>query len=120
MTIVTLALASAMAAGADAPTPRLDTGEPLVVARTHTLDSRVLGQQRTITVGLPPGYDKTDSSYPVVYVLDGAANFSTVQGAAEFLSRYGKVPAMIVVASMRRSRKRGSAGPRVGSRSARR
>ena len=90
-TILALAWAAAVPAAVteeNGPATRLDSGAPLVVGRTHTLDSRVLGQKRTVSVGLPEGYDETGSSYPVLYVLDGAANAPTVRGAAEFLA-YG-------------------------------
>ena len=101
-----LICAVAPAADRDTPGPpstaaevqALGPGEPVELGRLHRIQSTLLGRERTITVGLPAGYDAADSSYAVVYVLDGEANFATVQGAARFLGRYGRVPELIVVA----------------------
>ena len=72
--------------------------DPIVIGHTITLSSKILGEDRRVTISVPRAYNDVDTEYPVVYVLDGAANFRTVYGATDFLSRYGMMPHVIVVA----------------------
>ena len=49
------------------------SGQDLVVSsvhRKHVIESKVLGEQRTILVRVPINYDRTDERLPVVYMLD--------------------------------------------------
>ena len=46
--------------------------------RLHRLASRIFGNERTIRVLLPPGYDAPENAarkYPVLYLLDGQTLF---------------------------------------------
>ncbi|MBB3062670.1 alpha/beta hydrolase [Microbulbifer rhizosphaerae] len=75
------------AANADAPGERI------------TLKSEVLQEERAIQVLLPEGYwiDK-DTSYPVVYLLDGDYNFHGVSGMLDLLANKGQmIPEVILV-----------------------
>jgi predicted alpha/beta superfamily hydrolase len=79
--------------------------------RLHTLQSKVFGNQRTIRVLLPEGYDEPANSkrrYPVLYMLDGQNLFDAclsdvshhewgLDEIALRLAREGKVPPMIIV-----------------------
>jgi len=67
--IILLALSTALAlTGAS----RADKdGDPVAIGTYRTLDSRVLGEERTLLVSLPEGYDETTVNYPVLYVLYG-------------------------------------------------
>jgi hypothetical protein len=66
-----------------------------------SLQSEILGEQRTIWIHLPNingGNDNTGKGhYPVIYLLDGDANFNTVVSMTEFMSNAGLCPPMIVV-----------------------
>ncbi|MFN3856803.1 MAG: alpha/beta hydrolase [Caulobacter sp.] len=71
-------LALVMLAGAAGPalaqSPFAAAGDPIVVGRSYTINSLVMGQERRIHVMLPPGYDapeNRDRRYPVIYLLDG-------------------------------------------------
>ena len=44
---------------------------------TFTLESRVLGAPKTCSVYLPDGYDASQKSYPVLYLLHGASDDHT-------------------------------------------
>ena len=44
---------------------------------TYTLPSEVLGAEKSCTVYLPDGYDRTQESYPVLYLLHGASGCHT-------------------------------------------
>ncbi|WP_343308214.1 alpha/beta hydrolase-fold protein [Chitinophaga niabensis] len=69
--------------------------------------SRVLNETRTLNIYLPDGYSP-DSSYPVIYLLDGSAgeDFVHISGIVQFLSMIGKMPASIVVGIANVDRKR--------------
>ena len=71
----------------------------IVIGKTHTIESKILSEERTISVVLPIGYQDNDFSYPVAYVLDG--NFVTrlmyASSTMEHLDGLGKVPQMIII-----------------------
>ncbi len=62
------------------------------------LKSKALGEERAVMVYTPRGYDLTNSSYPVIYLLDGENHFFHASGVVDFLSTQGKMPQALVVA----------------------
>lgn len=70
--------------------------------------SKILGEQRKVWIHIPNsdgGNDNTDKGrYPVIYLLDGDANFNNVVGITEFMSNAGLCPQMIVVGILHHSR----------------
>lgn len=77
---------------------RAQSAKPFVFGEVRELNSTALGQQRTINVYLPDGYNDT-LRYPVIYVLDGSANedFPHIAGLMQFLNMYELAPKSIVV-----------------------
>jgi predicted alpha/beta superfamily hydrolase len=78
-----------------------DGGEDVVVGRKLTLASKVFGGEREFLVHLPPDYEKSGESYPVLIQMNGgfapfftktAATIDTIGGAT--------CPPMIVVATV--------------------
>jgi uncharacterized protein len=75
----------------------------IVIGKTESIYSNLLKENRTIWVHLPRGMDdlKTNSGrYPVVYLLDGDAHFSSVTGLIQQFSEMNGntlCPEMIVV-----------------------
>lgn len=74
------------------------------VFETRTLKSNVLKMERKYSIYLPPGYDSTDQSYPVLYLLHGAGDdhtgwvqFGQVQHIADKAIAKGKAARMIIV-----------------------
>jgi predicted alpha/beta superfamily hydrolase len=79
--------------------------------RLHTLESTIFGNERTIRVLLPQGYDDAvnkDRRYPVLYMLDGQNVFDaclsdvshhewSVDETVQQLTAEKKIPALIVV-----------------------
>lgn len=63
-----------------------------------SLKSEVLGEERTLLVRTPRGYEQSEERYPVLYMTDGAAQFAHTNSTIEFLARNGRMPEMIVVA----------------------
>lgn len=77
--------------------------QPLPAPEKITIHSRVLGEDRTLLVWLPEGYEDSSQRYPVLYVLDGEYFFPVAVSAVRFLSELGyeggqhPIPEMIVV-----------------------
>jgi hypothetical protein len=62
-----------------------------------TIKSNVLGEERTIIVRTPNGYDANKLAYPVLYMTDGDAHIGHTSSTIEFLARNGRMSEMIVV-----------------------
>lgn len=62
-----------------------------------TIKSSVLGEERTILVRTPAGYDGNALKYPVLYMTDGDAHIGHTGSTVEFLARNGRMSEMIVV-----------------------
>jgi enterochelin esterase-like enzyme len=74
------------------------------VFETRTLKSEILKMDRHYSIYLPEGYDKTDLSYPVLYLLHGSGDdhtgwvqFGQVQHIADKVIAEGKAGPMIIV-----------------------
>lgn len=76
-------------------------GEPIVAGEKIVIRSDILGEDRTLWVGLPADYAHNERVYPVLYLLDGAENFTMASGVIDFLSRErgGKrrIPELIII-----------------------
>ena len=57
--------------------------ENIVIGKTDSIQSKILGEQRKIWIHVPDG---ANQKYPVVYVLDGDGHFSSVVGMIQQLS----------------------------------
>jgi predicted alpha/beta superfamily hydrolase len=70
-----------------------------------TLHSELLGEDRTIFIGLPGSYGSGAERYPVLYLTDAQFNFAHLHTTAEFLARTaGIIPEIIVVGVANRDR----------------
>lgn len=69
----------------------------IVIGETLKIRSKVLNEDRNISVYLPPGYEQTKTKYSVIYLLDGPDHFHHVTGIVRFLAQQGVMPDMIVV-----------------------
>lgn len=73
--------------------------DDVIIAKRIRIQSTVLGEERTIFVSTPLGYDQSTSSYPVMYVLDGTENsIHFASGLISALSAGALCPQMIIVA----------------------
>jgi len=63
-----------------------------------TLKSRVLNEERTISIDLPGNYNFTNQKFPILYLLDGKGNFEHTIGAVNYLANRDYIPQLIVVA----------------------
>jgi predicted alpha/beta superfamily hydrolase len=91
-------------------------GEPITIGETVTLQSKILGEERTILVSTPPGYDLSSQRYPVLYMTDGNAHLTHTRGTVDFLARNGLMPQVIVVGINNTDRTRDLSPTHVASR----
>lgn len=72
---------------------------------TRTVKSNILNMERNYSIYLPPGYNDTDQSYPVLYLLHGSGDthltgwvqFGQVQQIADKTIAEGQAAPMIIV-----------------------
>lgn len=96
---------------ASAQTTDSNQRKPFVLGYVETLRSKILGEDRTLNIYLPEGYDpNSKEGYPVVYLLDGAADedFIHVAGLYQFnnFSWINRVPKSILVGIANTNRQR--------------
>ena len=76
---------------------RANSGRVVVLSHTSTIFTNT----RSIRVYLPPAYESSGDSYPVLYLNDGFAVFSprhwNLPGTVDSLIRAGAIPPLIVV-----------------------
>ena len=70
------------------------------------INSAVLGEERTILVRVPPGYEANKLRYPVLYMTDGNAHIGHTSSTVEFLARNGRMSDLIVVGIVNTDRTR--------------
>jgi predicted alpha/beta superfamily hydrolase len=70
---------------------------PTGTVRRLVLKSAVLGEERTILVRTPRGYDTNKLRYPVLYMTDGDTHMGHTASTIEFLTGNGRLPDLIVV-----------------------
>ena len=73
---------------------------------TLKINSAVLGEERTILVRVPTGYETNKQRYPVIYMTDGNAHIGHTSSTVEFLARNGRMSEMIVVGIVNTDRTR--------------
>ncbi|TSJ47622.1 alpha/beta hydrolase [Fluviicola chungangensis] len=83
-------------------TKQTETTKPFVLGVIDEIQSKELGEKRTLNIYLPEGYDRNDSiHYPVIYLLDGSANedFIHIVGLVQFYNFewINQLPKSIVV-----------------------
>jgi predicted alpha/beta superfamily hydrolase len=65
---------------------------------TDTISSQKLNEDREITIGLPPSYDKhSNQKYPILVLLDGDFLFDPFQGALSYGYYWDDLPEVIIV-----------------------
>ncbi len=74
---------------------------PFTIGFEKSSPSKIMGEQRKVWIHIPNsngGNDNTGKGrYPVIYLLDGDANFNNIVSTTEFMSNAGLCPPMIVV-----------------------
>lgn len=91
-----------------APVLAVDDGEPVVIAKSYTLNSKILKETRRFNVMLPPGYEEGKEQYPLLILLDGGANedFHHLSGIVQVSIGNGSMRPFIVVGIENTQRRR--------------
>ncbi|MBN1550142.1 DUF4261 domain-containing protein [bacterium] len=63
----------------------------------HQIHSKLLDEDRMVSVFLPDSYKKSENPFPVLVVLDGEDFARPVAGMTSYYSKLGKCPELIVV-----------------------
>jgi len=85
----------------DASPSELSNSGQIVIGQMDSLRSEILDETRNIWVHVPDnatGAIYGETSYPVLYLLDGPGHFHAVTGLLNNLGQNGIVPKMVVVA----------------------
>lgn len=61
------------------------------------IESKALGETRTVLVRVPPSYARGAAAYPVLYLTDGDRQLPHLAAVASFLAREGRMPEVIMV-----------------------
>ena len=112
--ILALALAPTdLFAAKKAIVPPPGATKPIMLGQSVTLQSKVLGETRTINIWLPPSYTKGKTNYPVLYVIDGGLeqDFVHVVGTARLGMSLGRNVEAIIVGIETKDRRKELAGP---------
>lgn len=94
--------------------PGVSGADPVPSHETLRLDSRTLGEWRTINIHTPPGYDaEPGRAFPVVYMPDGGLgeDFPHVVNTLDSLAALGRIRPVIVVGIENTERRRDLTGP---------
>lgn len=87
-------------------TPNLTSGQnDIVIGKIDSLQSEILNENRKLMVYVPKGGSES-KTYPVIYLLDGDAHFTTIVGMIEHLSENTLIPQMMIVAIPNTNRNR--------------
>src|SRR5262245_20267050 len=68
-------------------TPVKSVTRPITIGQMAELNSKILGEKRTLNIYLPDGYQEQDSQkYPVIYLLDGglSEDFLHIVGLVQY------------------------------------
>ena len=77
----------------------------IVTGEKHLIHSEIIGEEIEYRVHLPVNYEKSTTSYPVLYMTDGGEHFFLASGTTGFMSSQFVIPEMIVVAIFHKDRK---------------
>ena len=74
-------------------------GQPVVVGKKYSIQSKVLNEERSYSVHLPRDYHNDQQGYPVLYLLDGnwLALTALAVGTVDYLNQLAGTPKVIVV-----------------------
>jgi len=69
----------------------------IVIGKKIEINSKILDGQRSLNIYLPEDYSKKDTSYPVLYILDGQIHFLNGIAIQKSLQVPDIIPEMIIV-----------------------
>lgn len=88
--------------------------DPVPDHDSFTIESKILGETRTINVWVPPGYKESSDPYPVMYMADGGIvneDFPHIANTMAELIGAKEIPPMILVGIQNADRRYDLTGP---------
>ena len=88
--------------------------DPIPEHETFTIQSKIVGELRTINVWTPPEYKTSTDSLPVMYMADGGIideDFPHIANTLAELIKAKKIPPMILIGIANTQRRRDLSGP---------
>ncbi len=76
------------------------------LSNQHSLQSKILEEERSYNVSLPKSYHKGNQRYPVLYLLDGPDNIEHTLATHNLMVKNSLIPEMIIVAIVNTNRLR--------------
>jgi len=70
----------------------------VIIGQRLAIQSRHLGESRTIYLRLPDKYEESAKRYPVLFILDGGDYFVPFAGMVQYMNYFDMMPEMIIVA----------------------
>ncbi len=89
---------AALALEATATVPTITEEGNYSIAKGYKIYSETLSEDRAFYVSTPIDYDQSDSTYPVLILLDGKQNIEHSVASARMLAQWRGIPGIIVVA----------------------
>ncbi len=86
--------------------PATMVAQQISIGETVSVQSELLGEDRSLMIFLPESYSSSSFSYPVLYLLDGDPEFLHTAGIVEFLASTDQIPELIVVGVTNTNRSR--------------
>lgn len=71
--------------------------EPICIGERFSIHSETLNQERDIYIRLPKGYDTSNTSYPVHFILDAEVTYHSYTGLVEIMYEGEEIPDPIIV-----------------------
>lgn len=69
-----------------------------VIGSKHTIQSKILNEERTYFLELPATYASSSKEYPILVLLDGEVAYHSHSGILKQMVQGGQIPEMIIVA----------------------
>jgi predicted alpha/beta superfamily hydrolase len=73
-------------------------GSTYVIGTSHTIQSKVLNEERTYFLELPESYETGSKEYPILVLLDGEVTYHSHSGILKQMVQGGQIPEMIIIA----------------------
>jgi len=69
-----------------------------VIGTSHTIQSKVLNEERIYFLELPESYKTSSKEYPILVLLDGEVTYHSHSGILKQMVQGGQIPEMIIIA----------------------
>jgi predicted alpha/beta superfamily hydrolase len=73
------------------------TAVDVEIGKSYSFESEKIAGSWKVQVSLPPGYEQSEDTYPVVYALHGGYYFKFAVGGLQRLMEFGDIPEVIIV-----------------------